>query len=931
MASAMRRRMQYVATVSLFILATIVASVGPALPTLAAGEEFSAVANKTGKPGQEIAITDLQLTGNDEDEVSVRLHVDAGELWFNDYRNVTFDGSSWGTDIALSGELSEVNYALQNLMYEHHEEGTHTVEVTLGDGNYNAENGHVYNVVSAPGISWNDAKTAAEGMTYGGANGYLATITSQAEHNFILERINQSGWIGASDADSEEDNNEGVWRWATGPEAGDQFWAGDENGTPFNGAFANWNEGEPNDSGENEDGEDCAQISFSGSNGQWNDLECDSSSNQYYVVEFGAENALPAVVTTSFDITLARSNISVNSCDQLFDLGEEYAGDNISLTADIDCHGRTEAPLFDEADFSGTFNGNGFTIKNLVLANEDGSHVGLTGYSNGAEYRNIFLDNITVAGVFHNGVLAGHVTNSIIAENIHATNITMTNGSEGDYSYVDSMGVLFGTMGLEREYGESRIEHVSVQGQFLINDVDYVENIGGLVGEIEPEDDLVIKQAYTDVDITVNNVEDYAENIGGLVGRWYVDGEEGDENLTQGITDSYSWGTINAPDGDYVGGLIGYVDNNAEDDSDLTFTVNNSYSWMDITAATNVGGLIGAVGEIDDEGGAYTYGVSNSFFAGTLNGDADTGIIIGIYEDSGEESSTLDFDNVWYDANKVADYDCVSNMTVDECHAANSGGSQPNYFFGNNVNAPMDEWDFGTTWTTNSGTPPTFKPFIGNDSDQDGINNYIENHAPNNGDANNDGTPDSEQAHVASFVNSVTGQYVSVVVDEQCSLTQASAAAEAGNADQDTQYDYLTGLLGFTADCGEDGYTTSVTLYHYNVNKDGLVLRKYNPNTHQYFTITDASLAQQTIASQTVAVATYSVTDGGQLDIDGQANGIIVDPVGLASAVTAPVTSGTSNSSNLAGTGQNMWPLILSALLTLTIGSAALVRYKHSR
>jgi len=50
-------------------------------------------------------------------------------------------------------------------------------------------------------------------MMYYGLRGYLATITSQVENDFIKGKTKGVGWIGASDAAVEGD-----WRWVTGPE-----------------------------------------------------------------------------------------------------------------------------------------------------------------------------------------------------------------------------------------------------------------------------------------------------------------------------------------------------------------------------------------------------------------------------------------------------------------------------------------------------------------------------------------------------------------------------------------------------------------------------------------------------------------------------------------------------------------------------------------
>ena len=337
---------------------------------------------------------------------------------------------------------------------------------------------------------------------------------------------------------------------------------------------------------------------------------------------------------------------------------------------------------------------------------------------------------------------------------------------------------------------------------------------------------------------------------------------------------------------------------------------------MDITAGVRAGGLVGyfeAANYVD--GGTYNTTITDSFYAGTLSGGSGTGIIVGIYEDFEEEFSSLVFDNVWYDAHKVESYDCVSNLSVDECNAANADGSQPNYFFNNTTNAPIDEWNFETLWKTQAGTPPVFKPFVGNDGDQDGANDYIEDRAPNEGDGNNDGTVDSEQSNVASFVNPEIDEYITLVVDEECSVTGVSVQKAADATQQDSEYNYESGLVNFSTDCGEEGYTTDVTLYHFGLQKQGLTVRKYNPNTETYFTISNASLTDQVIDGQNVAVVSYQITDGGDLDMDDEVNAAIVDPVGLGSTLQSSTSNGSN--SDLSDTGAPMYGVAIVALLLI--------------
>ena len=137
----------------------------------------------------------------------------------------------------------------------------------------NPDNGHYYEFVpTPPHFKWTEAKAAAEARTFtdpGGAvlQGYLATVTSQEEEDFLQTHFGTISfvWIGGSDAAVEGD-----WRWVTGPEGledggqGRLFWRGGPGGTAF--GFSNWTAGEPNSEGD----EDYMDWNHSGKSG-WND------------------------------------------------------------------------------------------------------------------------------------------------------------------------------------------------------------------------------------------------------------------------------------------------------------------------------------------------------------------------------------------------------------------------------------------------------------------------------------------------------------------------------------------------------------------------------------------------------------------------------------------------------------------------------------
>lgn len=133
-------------------------------------------------------------------------------------------------------------------------------------------NGHRYELIRSAGITWTDARDAAEDR-----GGYLATITSQEENAFIVEYLLGSEdkspyWLGGfQDDDASEPG--GAWQWITG-----ELWD-----------WTNWAAGEPNNSTWNN--EDALAFAFWGSAtiGQWNDAPAGYRyGNGGYIVEYSA-------------------------------------------------------------------------------------------------------------------------------------------------------------------------------------------------------------------------------------------------------------------------------------------------------------------------------------------------------------------------------------------------------------------------------------------------------------------------------------------------------------------------------------------------------------------------------------------------------------------------------------------------------------------
>ena len=137
----------------------------------------------------------------------------------------------------------------------------------------NGGNDHWYEFI-ASGTNEFDARNNALNSVYNGENGYLVTILSQQEQDFIkLLTGNSRAWIGASDAISE-----GNWVWMDGPESGQAL------------TFTYWANAEPNDWG---NGEDYAAMNWT-TNGKWNDYGTPASNISIgSIVEYNNSISVP--------------------------------------------------------------------------------------------------------------------------------------------------------------------------------------------------------------------------------------------------------------------------------------------------------------------------------------------------------------------------------------------------------------------------------------------------------------------------------------------------------------------------------------------------------------------------------------------------------------------------------------------------------------
>lgn len=193
--------------------------------------------------------------------------------------------------------------------------------------------------------------------------------------------------------------------------------------------------------------------------------------------------------------------------------GNSYVGKTVMLTADIDLNNEEWTPIgtygtstADSHAFSGSFNGNGFTVRNLKIDNAEGVNLGLFGFVQGsAELKNINVENVSIKGQACLGAIVGDGYQGKI-QNCHVSGLVEITGNY-------QVGGLMG-------YGYASVDFCSVKategsfvkGVYLKTDFEG-DAIGGLMG-YAPE----VSKEYTDLAVSGITVIG-TRKVGGLFGQ----------------------------------------------------------------------------------------------------------------------------------------------------------------------------------------------------------------------------------------------------------------------------------------------------------------------------------------------------------------------------------------------------------------------------
>ncbi len=266
------------------------------------------------------------------------------------------------------------------------------------------------------------------------------------------------------------------------------------------------------------------------------------------------------------------SDITSREAETLFDSSD------IVLEADIDLEGENWTPigtalaLYDT--FTGTFDGNSHTISNLsinVTMDNIDPYAGLFGFIEQAEIKNVTIENAVVSDTVFGygvGVIAGWCDSQgaeegSLIKNCAVTGLVQVTGNisvggimgEGLYTTIENCSVC-------ATEDESFIKAVN---SVYLTDTDAI-NVGGIAGTIV---DTLVSSVYNSVeahvsDVSVSGLEisgDYY--VGGLIGYvknqagFYI-GTDSEESGIYGNFVSNCVITVNGLTTPYVGAIVGY-------------------------------------------------------------------------------------------------------------------------------------------------------------------------------------------------------------------------------------------------------------------------------------------------------------------------------------------------------------------------------------
>ena len=335
--------------------------------------------------------------------------------------------------------------------------------------------------------------------------------------------------------------------------------------------------------------------------------------------------------------------------------GEKYAGTYFELTEDIDLGGKEWTPIgYTVADlimggheyfvFSGNFDGNGYTIKNLTIGTEtspySGDVCGLFGATSGT-IEDVVLENVSINYVGGNhssgygfrmgGALVDYSMGDIV--NCTVIGLDMKAGSDGSYVALNSIGGLVGI-----QDGGTTVSHSRVSGK--IEESTKKGNVGGFVGTLAKGSSAKYCGADVSVEVTGNG---RGIAVGGFVG--IGNGVTTDETL---IENCYATGNITGAE--YAGGFVGNISG---------LNISNCYAKGDVSNS-----FVGASFMGTDAASNNYYGTVKNCYATGLVSDISSSAYAFAMQDTMNRST---IQNCYYNIQNTAkNTESAASLTIDD-------------------------------------------------------------------------------------------------------------------------------------------------------------------------------------------------------------------------------------------------------------------------
>ena len=335
--------------------------------------------------------------------------------------------------------------------------------------------------------------------------------------------------------------------------------------------------------------------------------------------------------------------------------GEKFQDTYFELTEDIDLGGKEWTPIgYTAADlimggheyfvFSGNFDGNGYTIKNLTIGTEtspySGDVCGLFGATSGT-IEDVVLENVSINYVGGNhssgygfrmgGALVGYSMGDIV--NCTVIGLDMKAGSDGSYVAINSIGGLVGV-----QDGDTTVSHSRVSGK--IEESTKKGNVGGFVGTLAKGSSAKYCGADVSVEVTGNG---RGIAVGGFVG--IGNGTTADETL---IENCYATGNITGAE--YAGGFVGNISG---------LNISNCYAKGDVSNC-----FVGASFMGTDAASNNYYGTVKNCYATGLVSDISSFAYAFAMQDTMNRST---IQNCYYNIQNTAkNTESAASLTIDD-------------------------------------------------------------------------------------------------------------------------------------------------------------------------------------------------------------------------------------------------------------------------